>query len=101
MHWRLIEAPLFGAVLFMLEYARRTVMAVGSEVTAALAELDVKINAEADQRAAEVIEAVSADAQTAELIPRKFAAVADIVPDAGVENPGEGEGEVEVGTAVV
>lgn len=60
-------------------------MAVGPEVTAALAELDEKIKAEADQRAAEVIEAVGADAETAALIRSKFGAVAAIVPDAATE----------------
>ncbi|MFC8182379.1 hypothetical protein ACFULT_26205 [Rhodococcus sp. NPDC057297] len=62
-------------------------MAVGPETQAALNELGEKIQAEADQRAAEVIEAVGADAETAAAIREKFAAVAAIVPDAVVEEP--------------
>ncbi|WP_141214799.1 MULTISPECIES: hypothetical protein [unclassified Rhodococcus (in: high G+C Gram-positive bacteria)] len=73
-------------------------MAVGPEVTAALAELDVRIKAEADQRAAEVIEAVGADAETAELIRSKFGAVAAIVPDASTETETETETGTEAGT---
>lgn len=91
MTWRLIELVLFGAVLIAIERTRRTAMAVGPEVTAALAELDVRIKAEADQRADEVIEAVGADAETAALIRSKFGAVAAIVPDTATETETGGE----------
>lgn len=83
--WRLIEAAALAAGLFVLYDVRRKVMAIGPETQAALAELHERIQAEADQRAAEVIDAVGADAETAQAIRDSFAAVANIVPDAPVE----------------
>ena len=88
--WRLIEAAAVAAGLFVLYDARRKIMAIGPETQAALAELHERIQAEADQRAAEVIDAVNADAETAQAIRDSFAAVANIVPDA-VEEPAEPE----------
>lgn len=64
---------------------KEAIMAVGPETQAALDELGAKISAEADQRAAELIDTLSADADTAAAIREKFAAVAAIVPDAAVE----------------
>ena len=83
--WRLIEAAALAAGLFVLYDTRRKVMAIGPETQAALAELHERIQVEADQRAAEVIDAVGADADTAQAIRDSFAAVANIVPDAPVE----------------
>ena len=67
------------------ERIKEAIMAVGPETQAALDELGAKISAEADQRAAELIDTLSADADTAAAIREKFAAVAAIVPDAVVE----------------
>lgn len=64
------------------ERTKEAIMAVGPETQAALDELGAKISAEADQRAAELIDTLSADADTAAAIRDKFAAVAAIVPDA-------------------
>lgn len=88
--WRLIEAAALAAGLFVLYDVRRKVMAIGPETQAALAELHERIQAEADQRAAEVIDAVGADAETAQAIRDSFTAVANIVPDP-VEEPTEAE----------
>ena len=71
------------------ERTKEAIMAVGPETQAALDELGAKISAEADQRAAELIDVLSADADTAAAIRDKFAAVAAIVPDAVVETPAD------------
>lgn len=67
------------------ERTKEAIMAVGPETQAALDELGAKISAEADQRAAELIDLLSADTDTAAAIREKFAAVTAIVPDAAVE----------------
>ena len=88
--WRLIEAAALTAGLFVVYDTRRKVMAIGPETQAALAELHERIQAEADQRAAEMIDAVGADAETAQAIRDSFTAVANIVPDP-VGEPAEPE----------
>ncbi|OZF40733.1 hypothetical protein CH296_00305 [Rhodococcus sp. 14-2496-1d] len=99
---RLIEIVLLGTILFTIERTRRSVMAVGTETRAALAEVSAAIAAETDQAADKIIEALGADAETAAEVRKLLAPIKGIVPDAATDDAEAGTdgeaAEIETGT---